>query len=108
MPPAGLRAAWVSCYEKFIIDIELLRASSRWSSPRWRSPRSRSPFGAHVEVGHGAGTSLGAAHTMERFRDLLLPAAAVVYRELRSGGKRYGGERTATRAVQAGGKDLAG
>ena len=34
-------------------------------------------YGAHQEVGHG-GHFLGAAHTLERFRDLLLPAAAVL------------------------------
>ena len=40
-------------------------------------------FGAHEEVGHG-GHFLGAAHTMERFRDVLLPAAAVLDGELRA------------------------
>ena len=40
-------------------------------------------YGAHQEVGHG-GHFLGAEHTLERFRDVLLPAAALDHRELRA------------------------
>src|SRR6204780_2618526 len=56
----------VTCYEKFIIDIELLRELRVGFPPREISEESLA-FGAHEEVGHG-GHFLGAAHTMERFR----------------------------------------
>ena len=83
MHAAGwLEGGLVSCYEKFIIDIELLRELRVEFTPLEISEESLA-FGAHEEVGHG-GHFLGAAHTMERFRDLLLPADAVLDRELRA------------------------
>ena len=67
MHAAGwLEGGLVSCYEKFIIDIELLRELRVEFTPLEISEESLA-FGAHEEVGHG-GHFLGAAHTMERFR----------------------------------------
>ena len=83
MHAAGwLEGGLVSCYEKFIVDIELLRMLRVEFTPLEIDEASLA-FGAHDEVGHG-GHFLGAAHTMERFRDLLLPAAAVLHRQLRA------------------------
>ena len=56
-----------SCYEKFIIDIELLKMLQVEFTPLEITEESLA-FGAHEEIGHG-GHFLGAAHTMERFRD---------------------------------------
>lgn len=68
MHSAGwLEGGLVSCYEKFVIDIELLKMMREMFSPLSIDEESLA-FGAHVEVGHG-GHFLGAAHTMERFRD---------------------------------------
>src|SRR5580765_7651869 len=67
MHAAGwLEGGLVSCYEKFIIDIELLRELWVEFTPLEIDEASLA-FGAHEEVGHG-GHFLGAAHTMERFR----------------------------------------
>jgi trimethylamine---corrinoid protein Co-methyltransferase len=67
MHAAGwLEGGLVSCYEKFIVDIELLRMLAVEFTPLEISPESLA-FGAHEEVGHG-GHFLGAEHTMERFR----------------------------------------
>jgi trimethylamine--corrinoid protein Co-methyltransferase len=90
MHAAGwLEGGLVSCYEKFIIDIELLRELRVEFTPLEISEESLA-FGAHVEVGHG-GHFLGAAHTMERFRDCfyrpLLSSTANFERWLRYGGK---------------------
>jgi len=68
MHSAGwLEGGLVSCYEKFVIDIELLRELRVEFTPLEITEESLA-FGAHEEVGHG-GHFLGAAHTMERFRD---------------------------------------
>ena len=68
MHAAGwLEGGLVSCYEKFIIDIELLRELRVEFTPLEITEESLA-FGAHEEVGHG-GHFLGAEHTMERFRD---------------------------------------
>jgi len=68
MHSAGwLEGGLVSCYEKFIIDVELLRELRVEFTPLEITEESMA-FGAHEEVGHG-GHFLGAAHTMERFRD---------------------------------------
>ena len=68
MHAAGwLEGGLVSCYEKFIIDIELLRELRVEFTPLEITEESLA-FGAHTEVGHG-GHFLGAEHTMERFRD---------------------------------------
>jgi trimethylamine--corrinoid protein Co-methyltransferase len=68
MHAAGwLEGGLVSCYEKFIVDIELLRMLRVEFTPLEIDEASLA-FGAHEEVGHG-GHFLGAAHTMERFRE---------------------------------------
>ena len=68
MHSAGwLEGGLVSCYEKFIIDIELLRMLQHEFTPLEIDEESLA-FGAHEEVGAG-GHFLGAMHTLERFRD---------------------------------------
>src|SRR5579859_6109846 len=90
MHAAGwLEGGLVSCYEKFIIDIELLRELRVEFTPLEISEESLA-FGAHSEVGHG-GHFLGAAHTMERFRTCfyrpMLSSTANFERWLKLGGK---------------------
>jgi trimethylamine--corrinoid protein Co-methyltransferase len=97
MHSAGwLEGGLVSCYEKFIIDIEILRELQVEFTPLEITEESLA-FGAHEEVGHG-GHFLGAAHTMERFRTCfyrpLLSSTANFERWL-----RYGGKDTAQRAA---------
>jgi trimethylamine--corrinoid protein Co-methyltransferase len=68
MHSAGwLEGGLVSCYEKFIVDIELLRELRHEFTPLEIDDASLA-FDAHVEVGAG-GHFLGAVHTLERFRD---------------------------------------
>jgi len=68
MHAAGwLEGGLVSCYEKFVIDIELLRMLRVEFTPLEIDEASLA-FDAHLEVGHG-GHFLGAAHTMDRFRE---------------------------------------
>ena len=69
MHSAGLArvGARVSCYEKFIVDIEILRMLQEEFTPLEIDEASLA-FDAHQEVGQG-GHFLGAAHTLERFRD---------------------------------------
>jgi trimethylamine---corrinoid protein Co-methyltransferase len=68
MHSAGwLEGGLVSCYEKFIIDIELLRMLRHEFTPLEVDEESLA-FGAHEEVGAG-GHFLGAMHTLERFRE---------------------------------------
>jgi trimethylamine--corrinoid protein Co-methyltransferase len=62
-----LEAGLVSCYEKFIVDIEILRQLKHEFTPLEFDEESLA-FGAHEEVGAG-GHFLGAAHTLERFRE---------------------------------------
>ena len=90
MHAAGwLEGGLVSCYEKFIIDIELLRMLRVEFTPLEITEDSLA-FGAHAEVGHG-GHFLGAEHTMQRFRDCfyrpLLSSTANFERWLKLGGK---------------------
>jgi trimethylamine---corrinoid protein Co-methyltransferase len=90
MHSAGwLEGGLVSCYEKFIVDIELLRMLRVEFTPLEIDEASLA-FGAHEEVGHG-GHFLGAAHTMERFRECfyrpLVSSTANYERWLRLGGK---------------------
>ncbi len=90
MHAAGwLEGGLVSCYEKFIIDIELLRMLRVEFTPLEIDEASLA-FGAHEEVGHG-GHFLGAQHTMERFRECfyrpLLSSTANYERWLKQGGK---------------------
>src|ERR1700678_3718989 len=90
MHSAGwLEGGLVTCYEKFIIDIELLRELRVEFTPPEITEESLA-FGAHSEVGHG-GHFLGAEHTMERFRDCfqrpMLSSTANFERWLKLGGK---------------------
>jgi trimethylamine--corrinoid protein Co-methyltransferase len=90
MHAAGwLEGGLVSCYEKFIIDIELLKMLRVEFTPLEITEESLA-FGAHEEVGHG-GHFLGAEHTMERFRECfyrpLLSSTANFERWLKLGGK---------------------
>src|SRR6266568_3284667 len=90
MHAAGwLEGGLVSCYEKFIIDVELLRMLRVEFTPLEIDEASLA-FGAHEEVGHG-GHFLGAAHTMERFRECfyrpLLSSTSNYERWLRLGAK---------------------
>ena len=68
MHSAGwLESGLVSCYEKFVIDVEILRMLQEEFTPLEVDEASLA-FDAHLEVGQG-GHFLGAAHTLERFRD---------------------------------------
>jgi trimethylamine--corrinoid protein Co-methyltransferase len=68
MHSAGwLEGGLVSCYEKFIVDIELLR-ELRYEFTPLEIDEASLAFDAHTEVGAG-GHFLGAAHTLERFRE---------------------------------------
>jgi trimethylamine--corrinoid protein Co-methyltransferase len=98
MHSAGwLESGLVSCYEKFIIDIEILRMLKEEFTPLEIDEASLA-FGAHEEVGAG-GHFLGAAHTLERFRDCF-------YRPLLSSTENFerwnrnGGNDAAARASQ--------
>src|SRR5918911_1796586 len=93
MHSAGwLEAGLVSCYEKFIVDVEILRELRHEFTPLEIDEDSLA-FGAHEEVGPG-GHFLGAAHTLERFRDCF-------YRPLLSSTENY------ERWSRKGGKDAA-
>jgi len=56
----------IACYEKFVIDMQILEVLQKEFTPIEFSEETLA-FGAHAEVGHG-GHFLGAEHTMERFR----------------------------------------
>ncbi len=89
MHAAGwLEGGLVSSYEKFIIDIEILRMLQETFKPLEINEETLA-FGAHEEVGSG-GHFLGAAHTMERFRDCfyrpLLSSSDNYERWMRNGG----------------------
>ncbi|MEA2406043.1 MAG: trimethylamine---corrinoid protein Co-methyltransferase, partial [Thermoleophilaceae bacterium] len=67
MHAAGwLEGGLVSSYEKYIVDIEILRMLKHEFQPLEVSEETLA-FGAHEEVGSG-GHFLGAAHTLEHFR----------------------------------------
>jgi trimethylamine--corrinoid protein Co-methyltransferase len=67
MHAAGwLEGGLVSSYEKYIVDIEILRMLKHEFQPLEIDEDSLA-FGAHEEVGSG-GHFLGAAHTLEHFR----------------------------------------
>ena len=96
MHTAGwLESGLVSCYEKLVIDIEIVRTLREEFTPLEVDEASLA-YGAHREVGHG-GHFLGAAHTLERFRDCF-------YRPLLSSTENYqrwqrnGGSDSAERA----------
>src|SRR5919202_1190676 len=84
-----LEAGLVSCYEKFIVDIEILRQLRHEFTPLEFDEESLA-FGAHEEVGPG-GHFLGAAHTLERFRECfyrpLLSSTENFERWQRNGGR---------------------
>ncbi|CAA9520399.1 MAG: Trimethylamine methyltransferase family protein, partial [uncultured Thermoleophilia bacterium] len=68
MHAAGwLESGLVSCFEKVVLDLEALKILQREFAPLEIDEASMA-FEAHLEVGHG-GHYLGAAHTLERFRD---------------------------------------
>ncbi len=68
MHSAGwLESGLASCYEKFIVDIEILRMMHEEFKPFEITEESLA-WDAHQEVGHG-GHFFGAAHTLEHFRD---------------------------------------
>jgi trimethylamine--corrinoid protein Co-methyltransferase len=68
MHSAGwLDGGLVSGYEKFIVDVEILRMLKAEFTPLEIDEASLA-FDAHTEVGAG-GHFLGAAHTLQRFRD---------------------------------------
>jgi trimethylamine--corrinoid protein Co-methyltransferase len=91
MHAAGwLEGGLVSCYEKFIVDIELLRMLKHEFRPLEIDEESLA-FDAHQEVGSG-GHFLGAAHTLLHFRDCF-------YRPLLSSTDNF------DRWTKAGGKD---
>jgi trimethylamine--corrinoid protein Co-methyltransferase len=93
MHSAGwLESGLVSCYEKFIVDVELLRMLHAVFEPL-KIDEEALAFGAHQEVGQG-GHFLGAAHTLERFRECF-------YRPLLSSTENY------ERWTRNGGKDAA-
>ena len=56
----------IACYEKFIIDMQILEILQHEFTPISFDEEALA-FGAHAEVGHG-GHFLGAEHTMGRFR----------------------------------------
>jgi trimethylamine--corrinoid protein Co-methyltransferase len=62
-----LEGGLVTSYEKFVADVELLQMLRAQFTPLEIDEASLA-FDAHDEVRHG-GHFLGAAHTMERFRD---------------------------------------
>ncbi len=62
-----LEGGLVASYDKFMIDIEIVRILREEFTPLEVDEASLA-FGAHQEVAHG-GHFLGAAHTLERFRD---------------------------------------
>jgi trimethylamine--corrinoid protein Co-methyltransferase len=84
-----LEAGLVSCYEKFIVDVEILRELLHEFTPIDFDEESLA-FGAHEEVGPG-GHFLGAAHTLERFRECfyrpLLSSTENFERWQRNGGR---------------------
>jgi len=96
MHAAGwLESALVSCYEKFVTDVEILRMMYHTFQPL-KVDEEALAYSAHQEVGQG-GHFLGAVHTLERFRECF-------YRPLVSSTENYerwnrnGGNDTAARA----------
>ncbi len=92
-----LESGLVASFEKFIVDIEMLRVLQAEFQPLEVDEDSLA-YGAHQEVGHG-GHFLGAVHTLERFRECF-------YRPLLSSTDNYerwqkrGGLDAAARASQ--------
>src|SRR4051812_14246535 len=104
MHSAGwLESALVSCYEKFVVDVEQLRMLQAAFEPLTIDEETLA-YSAHQEVGQG-GHFLGAAHTLERFRECF-------YRPLVSSTENYerwnrnGGHDAAARANETWKKTL--
>src|SRR5882724_7441883 len=104
MHSAGwLESGLVSCYEKFITDVECLRMLNEVFKPLEVNEETLA-FSAHQEVGQG-GHFLGAVHTLERFRECF-------YRPLLSSTENYerwnrlGGRDAAARATEISEKTL--
>lgn len=87
-----LESALVACYEKFVMDVEILRELHEVFQPL-RVDEEALAYSAHQEVGQG-GHFLGAAHTLERFRTCF-------YRPILSSTENY------ERWNRGGGKDAA-
>jgi trimethylamine--corrinoid protein Co-methyltransferase len=87
-----LESALVSCYEKFIVDVEMLRMLYEVFKPLEINEETLA-YSAHQEVGQG-GHFLGAVHTLERFRECF-------YRPLLSSTENY------ERWARNGGRDAA-
>jgi trimethylamine--corrinoid protein Co-methyltransferase len=93
MHAAGwLESALVTCYEKFVVDIEILRELLEVFKPLQVNEEALA-YSAHQEVGQG-GHFLGAVHTLERFRECF-------YRPILSSTENY------ERWNRLGGKDAA-
>jgi trimethylamine---corrinoid protein Co-methyltransferase len=104
MHSAGwLESALVSCYEKFITDVECLRMMYEVFKPLEINEETLA-FSAHQEVGQG-GHFLGAVHTLERFRECFY-RPLVSTTENYERWKRNGGNDTATRATDVWRKTL--
>lgn len=92
-----LESALVSCYEKFVMDVEILRELHEVFQPL-RVDEEALAYSAHQEVGQG-GHFLGAVHTLERFRTCF-------YRPILSSTENYerwsrqGGKDAAARATE--------
>jgi trimethylamine---corrinoid protein Co-methyltransferase len=89
MHAAGwLESGLVSCFEKMVVDVEILRTLQAEFTPLTVDEESLA-FDAHLEVGQG-GHFLGAAHTLTRFRECfyrpLLSSSDNFERWLRNGG----------------------
>src|SRR5256714_13261020 len=106
MHSAGwLESALVSCYEKFVTDVETLRMLHVVFKPLEINEETLA-YSAHQEVGQ-SGHFLGAVHTLERFRECF-------YRPLVSSTENYerwnrnGGRHTPTPADDNWKKTLGG
>ncbi len=91
MHAAGwLESGLVSCFEKYVVDIEILRMLLETFKPLHIDEAVPRLLGSFEEVGHG-GHFLGAAHTLERFRECfyrpLLSSSQNFERWSRNGGK---------------------
>ena len=83
MHSAGwLESALVSCYEKFVVDVEQLRMLHEVFKPL-RIDEEALAYSAHQEVGQG-GHFLGAGAHAGALPRVLLPAARLLHRELRA------------------------
>ena len=92
-----MESGLVACFEKFALDIEILRILQREFTPLEIDEESLA-FDAHLEVGHG-GHFFGAAHTLERFRDCFY-RPTVFSTENFDRWTRYGSLDTAARAAK--------